>query len=197
MIFTDLFNRLLKISKKRVIFILFVMSHSVLLLMMLFTFPKINSAMDGPAFDLRSFGYTYGEASEMISRLDASTTQLYMFPQLLLLDVLYPLLLALFLSTFTIRLLSLCKINRDSLISRLFLLPFLAMLFDYAENFCIMIMITNPENLSSEIVAISSGLTTLKSTFTILSWILIALLLVKWRIDKRKEEQELAYHSRT
>ncbi|NQU53206.1 MAG: hypothetical protein HQ522_11785 [Bacteroidetes bacterium] len=126
---------------------LFLLSHTVLLLMMLFTFPRINAKFGTQAFDLKTFGYSQSEATMMLRNLDQSTIDLYLLPQLFLLDILYPILLALFLSTLIIRLSNLIKINENHVFSNLFMLPFIAMFIDYFENIMITLMITNPTNV--------------------------------------------------
>lgn len=70
--------------------ILFGLAHAVLLLMLAFTFPIINEKIGSPAFDLRSFGYSYSEAIQILSSLDKSSVEIYLFPQLFLLDVFLP-----------------------------------------------------------------------------------------------------------
>ena len=69
------------------------------------------------AFDLKTFGYSQEEATLMIQNLDKSTIDFYIFPQLLLLDILYPILLALFLSTLIIRLSNLILLSPNHIYS--------------------------------------------------------------------------------
>lgn len=179
-----MYNMLKRMASKSGIIILFLLSHSVLLLMMLFTFPRINAKFGTQAFDLRTFGYSQSEAISMIQNLDKSTIDFYLFPQLFLLDLLYPLLLALFLSTLIIRLSNLIKISQNYFYSNMFILPFVAMIFDYLENIMISLMITNPTNISSAIIKASSIFTILKGAFTSISWMLILILVVIWITNK-------------
>lgn len=166
--------------------VLFLISHAVLLLMMLFTFPKINASFGTQAFDLKPFGYSTSEAAIMLQNLDQSTIDLYLFPQLFLLDLLYPILLALFLGALIIRLSDLTMINHHHIFSNLFILPFIAMIFDYLENIMIAFMITNPTNLLSGVVQTASILTILKGVFTTLSWLVIIILFFIWLKNKLK-----------
>jgi hypothetical protein len=161
---------------------LFLLSHTVLLLMMLFTFPQINAKFDTQAFDLKTFGYSQAEATMMLRNLDQSTIDLYLFPQLFLLDILYPILLALFLSTLIIRLSNLINANQNHVFSSLFMLPFIAMFIDYFENILISLMITNPTNVSSKVIKAASIFTQMKGGFTTLSWLVILILLGIWLI---------------
>jgi hypothetical protein len=187
--FSKVHNRVERLASKSGITILFLLSHTVLLLMMLFTFPRINAKFGSEAFDLKTFGYSQSEAIIMLRNLDQSTIDLYLFPQLFLLDILYPILLALFLSTLIIRLSNLIKIHENHVFSNLFLLPFIAMFFDYFENIMISIMLINTTSVSSEIIKTASIFTQLKGGITTLSWSVILILLVIWLINKRKNKR--------
>ena len=192
MIFPSLYKRIEEISSRSGVLILFLLAHAVLLIMLLYTFPSINERMEGKAFDLRTFGYSFEEAHFLIGNLDSQTTDFYIFPQLLLLDVLYPLLLALFLSSLIIRLFKLIGVPADSGYTNLYLLPFGAMMFDYLENATIVHMIVDPGSLSSQIVTLASSFTLLKSSLTLLSWILILILCVRWLLLRfRKKPQHV------
>ncbi len=192
MTFKKIHNRLERIASKTGIIGLFLLSHTVLLLMMLFTFPRINAKFGTQAFDLKPFGYSQSEAIMMLRNLDQSTIDLYLFPQLFLLDILYPILLALFLSTLIIRLSNLIKINQNHVFSNLFMLPFIAMLFDYLENIMISLMITNPTNLLSGVIKTANIFTLMKGVFTTLSWLVILILFFDWLINKWKNNKHTA-----
>ena len=171
-------------TKKRII-ILFVAAHLTLLAMMLFTFPRINAKMQTQAFDLKTFGYSSTEALAMIRNLDQATIDFYIFPQLFLLDLLYPLLLAMFLSACMVRLFKLTAIRSDHLISNIFLLPFVAMFFDYLENISIYFMISGEGVPSNGLIRAASLFTSLKSGFTIISWVIILIFLLIFLNNKR------------
>jgi hypothetical protein len=156
---------------------------------MLFTFPRINAKFGTKAFDLKPFGYSESEATMMLQNLDQSTIDLYLFPQLFLFDILYPVLLALFLSTLIIRLSNLIKINQHHIFSYLFILPFIAMFSDYIENILISLMITNPTAELSVVIKTASIFTLMKGVFTTLSWLVILTLLLSWLINKLKNKK--------
>lgn len=187
--FRQIHNKLERFASKSGIITLFLLSHTVLLLMMLFTFPQINEKLGTEAFDLKPFGYSESEATIMLQNLDQSTVDFYLFPQLFLLDVLYPILLAIFLSTLIIRLSNLIKLNQNHVFSNLFLLPFIAMFIDYFENIIISLMITNPTNVSSVMIKTASIFTQMKGGFTTLSWLVILILFVMWLVNKRKDKK--------
>jgi hypothetical protein len=184
---------LLKTTSVKKICILFIASHFVLLLMMIYTFPVINNQIGTKAFDLQSFGYSVSEAASIVNNLNDQTTSLYLFPQLTLLDLLYPFLLALFLSSLLFRLI---KITREkSKIASIFLIiPFLTMMFDYLENICIILMITKSIDISETIVVLSSTFTILKGGLTSISWIAILVYATKWfrlKILERNKKRAL------
>ncbi len=181
----SIFKSLLqKTSSVKNICILFVLSHLVLLSMMLFTFRVINHQIGTKAFDLHTFGYSVSLAESIVNNLNDQTTQFYLFPQLTFLDLLYPFLLALFLSSLLSRF-----VNRNSPLGRvLLIIPFLAMTFDYLENICVILMISKSINTSQSIVLISSSFTILKSILTSTAWLIILIYSTKWlilRIKKR------------
>ncbi len=168
-------------TTKRII-VLFVMSHLVLLAMILFTVPILNAQIGTTIFDLQTFGYSVSTAQSIVNNLNEQTTLLYLFPQLTLLDLLYPILLALFLSSLLFRL-----VNSKTKLGKLVLiLPFIAMSFDYLENICIMLMISKTMAISQPIVLISSTFTLLKSLFTFIAWICVMIFAVQWYLSKRK-----------
>lgn len=184
---TKLLSTLERLTTKRAILGLFVVAHLVLLLMMLFTFPRINAQFGTEAFDLRATGYSVEEATVMLQNLDQETIDLYLFPQLFLLDVLYPFLLALLLSTLIIRLSGLIKMRAHPLLSNLYLLPFLAMALDYAENVSIAFMITNTSQVSAGIILFASLFTQMKGGVTTVCWLVVTVLFVIRLFDKRKK----------
>ena len=120
MILKNQYKKLNRMSSKSGIIILFLLAHLVLFLMMVFTFPRINAQIGTQAFDLKTFGYSQEEATLMIQNLDQLTIDFYIFPQLLLLDILYPILLALFLSTLIIRLSNLILVNPNRIYATLY-----------------------------------------------------------------------------
>lgn len=185
MISTAFYDKLARLATKPRIITLFILAHLVLLLMMLFTFPRINAQLGTEAFDLKATGYTVEEATAMLQNLDQETIDLYLFPQLFLLDVLYPLLLALLLSALIIRLSGLIKLSTDHGFSNIYLLPFLAMLLDYGENILIALMITNPNPVSESIIKTSGLFTQLKSGTTTLCWLVVIVLFVVWLVRRK------------
>ena len=144
--------------------------------MMVYTFPEINAKLGTTAFDLKTFGYSFEEAITMVQNLDTPTIKFYIFPQLTLLDVFYPALLAFFLNALLVRLIMLKNIPSSTIFSILSFLPFLAMASDYSENITISLLITDNLVLSQSTIKMASTFTQLKSLFTTLSWISVTIL---------------------
>lgn len=188
------FNSFLqKTSSVTKIWISFMASHFVLLLMMIYTFPVINNQIGTKAFDLQTFGYSVSEAESIVNNLNDHATDLYIFPQLTLLDLLYPILLALFLSSLLFRLKKIA--GAKSKVASIFLIiPFLAMTFDYLENICIILMISKSIEISETIVILSSTFTVLKGVLTSIAWITILVYAIKWlrlKIQERNNYRAL------
>ncbi|WP_422358805.1 hypothetical protein [Reichenbachiella sp.] len=186
MTFKNLHNNLERLTTKPRIITLFILAHLVLLMMMLFTFPRINAQLGTEAFDLKAMGYSVEEATVMINKLDQATVDLYLFPQLFLLDLFYPLLLGLLLSALIIRLSHLIKLPSGHILSNLYLLPFLAMLLDYGENILIAKMITNSNHVSETIIKTASLFTQIKSGTTTLCWLVVVVYFVVWLVRKKR-----------
>jgi len=188
------FNALIaRTSSVKYLSYLFLSSHVILILMMTYTFPRINNQIGATAFDLRTFGYSVSEARSIVTNLNDQTTDLYLFPQLSLLDLLYPFLLALFLSSFLFRLISITK-TKNRMSSMLLMVPFLAMIFDYLENICIILMITKTVETSEYFVVLSSIFTILKSVLTSFAWINVLFYSIRWirmKNMKRNKKQPL------
>ena len=181
---SNFISLLQKTSSIKRVSILFISSHLIFLSMMLFTFPVINNQIGTKAFDLQSFGYSVSTAESIVNNLNTQTTQLYLFPQLTFLDLLYPLLLALFLSSLLFRF-----TNVNNKLGRLILIiPFLAMVFDYSENICVILMISKSIELSESFVLLSSSFTILKGTLTSIAWIAILFYSIRWLISIVKQK---------
>lgn len=185
----SIFNSVLqKTSSLKNVCILFVASHVVIISMLIFTFPIIHNQIGMKVFDMQTFGYSVSMAESIVNNLDAPTTKLYLFPQLTFLDVLYPFLLALFLSSFILRLLTITKSN-NKLKNVLLIIPFLAMGFDYLENACIILMISKSIKVTESLALTSSSFTVLKGLLTSLAWLTILIYTLKWFLLRTKAKK--------
>lgn len=173
----------LKVSSVKQIFLTFVASQMVFLLMMTYTFPVINNQIGTQAFDLQTFGYSVSVAESIVSSLDDRTMGFYIFPQLTLLDLFYPFLLALFLGGLLFRLITTTE-SGGKITSILLTLPFIAMVCDYMENLIVILMISKSIEVSETMVYLSSIATVSKGALTSIAWIAILVLSVKWIMMK-------------
>ena len=146
--------------------------------MMLFTFPSINAAIGDKAFDLQPLGYNYAFTQHAIAAMDDNIKTLYLWPQLLFLDVLYPPLLGLLLVTLMNRLLLINQLG--SKFTLIYLLPLSCVVFDYAENIMIISWLTQAMSVTDLSVILASLFTILKGVTTTISWGIIILLFARW-----------------
>jgi len=171
---TKLLHSLKKLASGRTVFILFIITMSVYLLMLLYSIPLVESyAPDTALFDLSPSGYSYQHAVSLLEELGNEGRQIYLSRQLPL-DFIYP---GLFAVSYTLMLIWLfSKSVRDT--SRIFYLAFipaLGGLFDYLENIYIIRMINSFPDLSAGLVQIASAFTLLKSIFTTIFFLLLFL----------------------
>lgn len=173
-------------SKKGII-TSFIISHSILLIMLVFTLPKINAQIGGPAFDLKPEGYSFELANSMLSNMSFNMKQFYLFPQIWLLDFLYPFTLAIFLHCLLFRLRILQNFKNNGFWNFLIYLPFVVMFLDYFEN--IMISLFLLESLIPDVssVRLSSLFTQSKSWLSVFNWLQILLYFSFWIIKKSKK----------
>ena len=166
---------------------LFILAFGVLGLMFVFSIGPLNEKIGSPIFDLRPMGYNYEEALYILSQLDDEWRSFYLFPQLFLFDILYPFLLAIAMYYFGKRLLILNNLKFRGPYLFLISIPFWSMIFDYAENTCISLMLQNTGNPSSFLVKISSSFSLLKSSTSTAAWIILLGLSIRYMIVKLRK----------
>lgn len=176
-------------SSGKVIAFLFVLTMSVYLTMLFYSIPAVTAfAPQLPIFDLSPFGYSFNYATELLDTLGVEGRNLYLSTQLPL-DFIYP---GLFSITYSLLLVWLFgqTFNVSSKVFVFALVPFLAGIFDYAENVFIIKMIISFPDLQVATVNMASIFTLLKSSFTMLFFVLLmvgfALLLKQKILDVRK-----------
>ena len=145
---------------------------AVYLAMLLYSFPSVSAFAPGlPLFDLSPAWYSFIYANELLTALGAEGSDSYLFTQLPL-DFIYP---GLFSVTYSLLLVWLFgKIFKDD--SKMYyftLLPFIAGVFDYIENIFIIHMLNSFPDLQINIVKMASTFTILKSSFTLLFFIIL------------------------
>lgn len=178
-----------KISTGKVVLTLFVLTMAVYLTMLSYSIPAVTAyAPEQPIFDLSPAGYSFNYAYELLDTLGAEGRELYLSTQLPL-DFIYP---GLFSITYSLLLVWLFgkTFNVSSKVFFFALVPFLAGIFDYAENVFIIKMISSFPDLQVTTVNTASTFTLLKSSFTMLFFVLLilgfALLLKQKLLDVRK-----------
>jgi hypothetical protein len=176
-------------STGKVIASLFVLTMAVYLTMLFYSIPAVTAfAPQLPIFDLSPFGYSFNYATELLDTLGVEGRNLYLSTQLPL-DFIYP---GLFSITYSLLLVWLFgkTFNENSKIYYLAFVPFLAGIFDYIENVFIIKMINSFPDLQIATVKVASLFTLLKSSFTMLFFVLLivgfALLLKQKVLSNRK-----------
>lgn len=161
-----------KYSTGWVVLYLFLLTMAVYLTMLSYSIPAVTAfAPKLPIFDLSPFGYSFNYANELLDTLGAEGRNLYLSTQIPL-DFIYP---GLFSITYSLLLVWLFgkTFNEKSKIYNLALVPLLAGVFDYLENVFIIKMINSFPDLQVTTVKVASTFTLLKSSFTMLFFILL------------------------
>lgn len=162
-----------KHSKGKVVLSFFVLTMAVYSIMLSYSIPAVTLfAPQLPIFDLSPFGYSFTYANELLDTLGIDGRNLYLSTQLPL-DFIYPGLFSITYSLLLVWLLGKIKCNVNSKIYYLAFVPFLAGIFDYIENVFIIKMINSFPELQITTVKIASLFTLLKSSFTMLFFVLL------------------------
>ncbi|MHA2940486.1 hypothetical protein ACXJY6_19600 [Vibrio sp. RC27] len=161
-----------KLSTGKNVSILFLLTMIVYLTMLSYSIPAVSTfAPELPIFDLSPFGYSFAYADNLLNTLGIEGRATYLSTQLPF-DFIYP---GLFSITYSLMLVWLFgkTSSRNSKIYYFALVPFLAGMFDYVENIFIIKMINSFPELQVTTVKIASTLTILKSSFTMLFFVLL------------------------
>ncbi|HKK73763.1 MAG TPA: hypothetical protein VJ953_01715 [Saprospiraceae bacterium] len=162
-----------KIAAWPIIFVLFV----IYLGFSLWLFPYYQSQIDDlageplTALDLR-MQYSPGEVKDLMAQMGKEGRAINRFISGRI-DMIYPLVYGLFLILLLVRLSSTLKYHRGPW---LLLVPILAMLFDYLENFQVLRMLRQYPDISEELVAFSSLMSSLKWLFVLAALLLVVIL---------------------
>ncbi len=169
----EVVNRFIqKYSTGKVVSVLFTLTMVVYFSMLFYSIPAVSEfAPELPIFDLSPAGYSFAYASELLNTLGARGRGIYLSTQLPI-DFIYP---GLFSITYSLLLVWLFgkTFSINSKIYYFALVPFLAGMFDYAENIFIIKMINSFPELQVTTVKIASTLTILKSSFTLFFFTLL------------------------
>lgn len=182
--------RLQKMASGSVVLILFILTMTVYLLMLLYTIPKVESFAPGIAlFDLSPGGYSYPYAVSLLESLGETGRNMYLTLQIPA-DFLYP---GLFAVSYSLLLTWLFakSFESDSKMFYLALVPVLGGFFDYLENICIVLMLNSFPDLSQELVEVASTFTVLKSIFSTLFFVFLLVGILSLIIKKIKPNKEM------
>lgn len=178
-----------KHASGKAIVVLFALTMAVYLTILFYSIPAVSAfAPELPIFDLSPLGYSFTYANDLLDTLGSEGRNLYLSIQLPL-DFIYP---GLFSITYSLLLVWLFgkTFNEDSKIFYFALAPFLAGVFDYAENIFIIKMVNSFPNLQVNTVKIASTCSIIKSGFTMFFFILLivgfGLLFKQKRSNSRK-----------
>lgn len=164
--------------------VMFVLTSAVYLVMLVYSIPYVTAkAPEMRLFDMSPLGYSPEYAKELLGAIGPEGRDAYLKIQLPL-DFVYP---GLFALTYSLMLVWLFK-KRLDVNSKLFflsLLPAAAGFFDYMENLCIIVMLRSYPGIHPGVVRASSTFSQLKSVLTIAFFIVLLcgflLLFVKGR----------------
>ena len=170
------------ISGKKVL-LLFVLTNLIYALMLIITIPGTMRFSNGmKLLDMMPMGYDFNYVTELLTSLGDVGRKIYLTNQLPV-DMIYPFLFGisycLLLGYF------LKKINKlKKPFIFLCLLPLIAGLFDYLENFGIIIMLNDYTEITPLLVKITSAFTIIKSATTTLYFISLVVLLIVFTVKK-------------
>jgi len=161
----------------RKVLIYFLLSTIVYLLMLFVTIPRVTAFSGGmKILDMMPTGYNWVYVNELFTKLGEPGRQAYLFGQIPL-DLVYP---ALYGIGFCLVLAWLLK-KYNKLNGFLFyfcLFPLVAGFFDYCENFGIIRMLTSYPNISTNLVAVTSVFSVLKSSLTSIYFVVLIIVLI-------------------
>jgi hypothetical protein len=166
------------LSLKRQFWISLVAATIFYVTMLAWTLPAITKAAGGSLpFDMRPLGYDFGAAQSFLRALTADGRELYLNVQQKL-DVVYPALLAFVLG---LGIAILCPVRFGSWKWALAAVSVPGSLFDYRENALVRrLLLSDPETLPQDLVAMASQATVMKSLFTSVAMGLLLILFLSW-----------------
>ena len=160
------------ISSGKTVLLSICLTMAVYSFMLLYSIPKVQSfAPKITLFDLSPSGYSYEHAILLLDKLGETGRNLYLTLQLPA-DFFYP---GLFAISYSILLNWIFKksFNTNSKVFYLTFMPVLGGLFDYLENFCILLMIRLFPDFPKQLVEVASTFTVMKSIFSTIFFLLL------------------------
>jgi hypothetical protein len=142
--------------------------------MILFTIPQLKELANGMKIpDMMPGGYDPSYLFTLLVNLGQKGRNIYLFKQIPF-DMIYPFLYGF---SFTLLLAYICNqlFTKSTKVQYLCLIPFIAALFDYAENITIANLLYTFPYFSVNNARLASTFTILKSSVTVLSFVLVLL----------------------
>jgi len=170
------------IEGKKVLFLL-ILTNLIYGFMLLITIPKVMGFSGGmKIFDMMPMGYQPEYAGLLLDRLGVEGRNAYLYNQIPV-DFIYPFLFGITYCLLLAYLLDqMYYLKAESFY--LCILPVLAGLFDYLENFGIINLLISYPHLSVSAIQITSFFTVLKSLLTTISFIVLIVVLVMFVFKK-------------
>jgi hypothetical protein len=190
-----LINYFLQKSTKKELIFWFVTTYLLYFYMVLFPIPQLKELAGGMNIpDMMPTGYDPAYLYNLLLTLGVKGRNLYLFKQIPF-DMIYPFLYGF---SFTLLLAYIYNLlfTKYSVLRFICLIPFVATIFDYAENITIAKLIYTYPYFSVSNALMANTFTILKSSFTILSFIMVftgVLLVIFKRIIQRihKNNQQI------
>ena len=179
-------NRLTKFIERRItgkkVLLLFILTNMVYVFMLTVTIPRTVAFSNGMnLLDMMPMGYDLNYVSELFNTLGKNGRETYLTNQIPI-DMIYPLLFGL--SYCLLLGYFLKKLNKlKTPYSYLCLLPIIAGIFDYLENFGIITMLNTYPDLTNLLVSSTNIFTILKSVSTSLFFINLIIVLISLGIS--------------
>jgi hypothetical protein len=165
-------NYFLQKSTKKELAFWFVTTYLLYFYMILFPIAQLKDIAGGMRIpDMMPGGYDPAYLYSLLVTLGHKGRNLYLFKQIPF-DMIYPFLYGF---SFTLLLNYIYKLlyNKNTVLQYFCLIPFVAALFDYAENISIANLLYTFPYFSINIARVASVFTVLKSSITILSFVLV------------------------
>ncbi len=166
-----------RVSHGKTVFLLFITTNLIYASMLMYSLPLVSIyAPELVLFDMSPMGYSYIQATELLTSLGIDGRNAYLSVQLPL-DFIYP---GMFAVSYALLITWILKqyLPKDSKLFFIAFIPLLAGGFDYLENFGIITMLNSFPNISENLVSYTSAFTIVKSGATTVFFILLILSLI-------------------
>ncbi|WP_405565775.1 hypothetical protein [Polaribacter sp. Asnod6-C07] len=179
-------------SGKKVL-LLFILTNLIYAFMLMVTIPNTMIFSDGmKLLDMMPTGYSFDYVNNLLNTLGTKGRKIYLTNQIPV-DMIYPLFFGISYSLIMAYFLK--KINKlNSTYKYLCLLPLLAGIADYFENFGIIIMLNNYQNLTEVLVSTTNIFSIIKSFATTIFFVLLLIILITVGINYFKNIKTLKHN---